>query len=70
MATHKLTDLVCRTAKISDETQKLADGYGLYLEVTPKGSKVWRFRYQYERKFKLLSLGIYPFVSLSENATG
>ncbi|MDS3862247.1 integrase arm-type DNA-binding domain-containing protein [Thermosynechococcaceae cyanobacterium BACA0444] len=66
MATHKLTDLVCRTVKPTDKTQKLADGYGLYLEVTPKGSKLWRFRYRYERKFKLISLGIYPFVSLSE----
>ena len=66
MATHKLTDLVCRTAKPTDKTQKLADGYGLYLEVTPKGSKLWRFRYRYERKFKLISLGIYPFVTLSE----
>ncbi|MDS3862382.1 Arm DNA-binding domain-containing protein [Thermosynechococcaceae cyanobacterium BACA0444] len=66
MATHKLTDLLCRTAKPTDKTQKLADGYGLYLEVTPKGSKLWRFRYRYERKFKLISLGIYPFVTLSE----
>ncbi|MGH8113330.1 MAG: tyrosine-type recombinase/integrase [Rhodanobacteraceae bacterium] len=45
---------------------KLADERGLYLEVTPTGSKRWRLRYRRPgtRKENTLSLGIYPDVSL------
>ena len=43
---------------------KLYDGDGLYLLVNPSGSKLWRFKYQYEGKEKLISLGAYPAVSL------
>lgn len=59
-----LTDVVARTTKASDKRQKLFDGGGLFLEVLPNGSKGWRFKYRFAGKEKLLSLGVYPEVSL------
>ncbi len=45
---------------------KIFDSGGLYLMIPPVGRKLWRFRYRYGNKEKLLSLGIYPEVSLDE----
>ena len=39
-----LTDAQIKQAKPSDKAQKLIDGQGLYLEVTPSGAKRWRIR--------------------------
>ncbi len=61
-----LTDLKVRTAKTQDKPYKLSDSGGLFLLVTPKGSKYWRFKYRFQSKEKLLALGVYPVVSLAE----
>lgn len=53
-------------AKPEQKTYKLNAGDGLFLEVTPAGSKRWRLRYHFAAKEKMLSLGIYPAVSLME----
>lgn len=45
---------------------KVYDERGLYLEVTPKGAKRWRFKYRFLGKEKLLSVGLYPDVSLKQ----
>jgi len=45
---------------------KLFDGAGLYLLVNVNGSKLWRFKYRYQGKEKLLSFGRYPEVSLDD----
>jgi hypothetical protein len=45
---------------------KVWDGRGLYLLVTPKGARHWRFAYRFARKYKKLSLGTYPVVTLEE----
>jgi hypothetical protein len=45
---------------------KLYDGGGLYLLVRPNGSRWWRFKYRYGGKEKLLSMGVYPDVSLEQ----
>jgi len=45
-------------------SRKVSDGGGLHLLVTPKGARCWRFAYRFARKYKTLSLGIYPDVSL------
>ena len=45
---------------------KKADELGLYLEVFPNGSKLWRFKYRFAGKEKRLALGAYPEVSLAE----
>lgn len=59
-----LTDTLIKNTKPTEKTQKLFDGNGLYLEVTPKGSKRWRFKYRFMGKEKLLSVGLYPEISL------
>lgn len=61
-----LTDITVRNAKSSDKAQKLADGGGLYLLVHPNGSRYWRLKYRVLGKEKLLALGKYPEVSLSD----
>ncbi|MEE9425122.1 MAG: integrase arm-type DNA-binding domain-containing protein [Methylococcales bacterium] len=61
-----LTDTKIRTTNTTGKRFKLYDSRGLYLEVTPTGSKRWRFKYRYDNKEKLLSLGIYPEVSLKK----
>lgn len=62
----RLTDTAVRKAKPTDKTQRLFDGGGLYLEVTPAGGKRWRQKYRFAGKEKLLAHGIYPDVSLAE----
>jgi hypothetical protein len=58
---NKLTDLTIKSLKPG----KYFDGSGLFLRVTPH-SKLWRFKYRFARKEKLLALGKYPMVSLKE----
>lgn len=60
-----LTDAAIRAAKPGGKPYKLTDRAGLYLHVTPAGSKLWRLRYEFGRKEKLLSIGPYPEVSLA-----
>ncbi|HEY1096887.1 MAG TPA: integrase arm-type DNA-binding domain-containing protein [Alphaproteobacteria bacterium] len=61
----KLTDVACKTAKSNGKIQKLSDGKGLYLEVSPTGdNKYWRLKYRFGGKEKRLSLGVYGVVGL------
>jgi len=48
----------------TSKSYRITDEKGLYVEVTPKGGKRWRFKFRFGGKEKLLSLGIYPDVSL------
>lgn len=57
---HSLTDTRIRSLTPSLKTQRHFDGAGLYLEVSPKGGKWWRFKYRLFGKEKRLSLGTYP----------
>jgi hypothetical protein len=61
-----LSDTKIRTAKAKLKLYKLYDEKGLYIEVTTKGSKRWRFKYRFNEKEKRISLGIYPEVSLKK----
>ena len=61
-----LTDVAARNAKPGGRPQKLFDGQGLYLLVQPQGGKLWRLKYRFAGKEKLLSLGSYADVSLKE----
>jgi hypothetical protein len=58
------TDTAIRKAKAGDKPFKMADSGGLHLYVSTAGGKLWRFRYLYGGKEKLLSLGPYPQISL------
>jgi integrase len=59
-----LNEMKVRSAKPKEKFYKLTDGDGLYLHVTEKGGKLWRFRYRFSGKEKLLALGSYPEISL------
>lgn len=61
-----LTDTAVRNAKPGEKPAKLFDERGLFLIVTPTGGKWWRFRYKFDNKEKLLSLGVYPDVGLKD----
>ncbi len=61
-----LSDLQCRNAKPRIKPFKLFDADGLYLQVMPTGSKYWRLKYRLFDKEKVLALGVYPEISLSE----
>jgi integrase len=61
-----LTDKSVSLAKPHETAHKLADGNGLYLLVNPNGSKLWRWKYRTKGKEKLMALGAYPDVNLTE----
>lgn len=62
--TKPLTHSEISTAKPREKAYKLFDGQGLYLEVMPSGSKLWRMKYRHSDKEKRLSFGAYPAVPL------
>jgi len=59
-----LTDTTIRASKPAGRARKLFDGGGLYLLVTPEGRRYWRLKYRIDGREKLISLGVYPAVSL------
>jgi integrase len=61
-----LTDKDIQNAKPKGKPYSLFDGGGLFLLVAPAGGKWWRLKYRLGGKEKLLSLGVYPDVSLKE----
>jgi Arm DNA-binding domain len=61
-----LTELKVRNAKAAVKPVKMTDGNGIHLLITPNGSKYWRFQYRFGSKQKILALGVYPEVTLSE----
>lgn len=61
-----LSDVQIRSLKPADKLYKITDEKGLYLEVSPNGSKLWRYKYLYMGKNKRIALGRYPDVGLAE----
>ena len=59
-----LTDIAIRKEKPSGRPRKLFDGGGMYLLLNPDGTRWWRFKYRIAGREKLLSLGVYPEVTL------
>ena len=57
---NNLTEVQCKNAKPSYKPYKLFDGKGLYLEVTPKSSKLWRLKFHHLNKERRLAIGSYP----------
>ncbi|WP_340624485.1 Arm DNA-binding domain-containing protein, partial [Stenotrophomonas maltophilia] len=41
-----LTDFKIRGAKPAEKPYRLSDGGGLFLEIRPNGSKLWRYAYR------------------------
>lgn len=69
-----LTDTAVKNAKPgrkpsgerTDKPYAMTDGGGLWLQVHPTGAKYWRYSYRYCGREKLLSLGVYPDISLKK----
>jgi hypothetical protein len=57
-----LTDIKCRTEKaVGGKEKKISDGFGLYLLVKPRGTKLWQMAYRFDGRQKKLSFGILWF---------
>lgn len=61
-----LTDVKVKTAKPKEKPYKPADGGGMYLLINANGSKYWRMKYRFASKEKMLSIGVYPDVTLAD----
>ncbi|PZO71582.1 MAG: integrase [Pelagerythrobacter marensis] len=60
-----LTDKAVKAAAAKDKPYKIADRQGLFLHVSPKAHKTWRYKYRFDGKEQALGLGVYPDVSLA-----
>jgi integrase len=61
-----LSKLLIDRTKSGPKTVRLWDGRGMYLEITPRGGKWWRFKYWFDGRERRMSLGVYPDVSLAD----
>lgn len=63
-----LTEVACKSTTCPPDKPRarFADAGGLYLEVTPNGSKRWFWKYRSVGKEKRLALGNYPEVTLKQ----
>lgn len=52
--------------KPKEKPYKVSDFDGLYVTVTPTGSKLWHMKYRIDGREKRLSFGIYPNVTLAQ----
>ncbi|MGH8644296.1 MAG: tyrosine-type recombinase/integrase [Gammaproteobacteria bacterium] len=62
----RVSDAALRAAKPTAKPYKIAVGRGLYLEVAPSGSKLWRWKYRLGAKENRYAVGAYPAVLLKE----
>ena len=65
-----LTDSKVKALSPKDKSYKVSDTGGLFLLINPNGAKYWRVKYRFLGKEKLLSLGVYPEVSLAKARKG
>jgi len=64
-STHKqLNDTQLRNLKSKDKLYRIADSNGLAIEIAISGSKIWRYRYRFNNKPTMITLGHYPAISL------
>ena len=63
MSSKNLTDNKIKALK---KVGKESDGGGLYIQVTETGSKPWRLKYRFGGREKVLSLGVYPHITLAK----
>lgn len=65
-----LTAKEAQSAKAGEKDYKLYDEKGLFLLVTVKGQKYWRLKYRFNGREQMLSLGVFPEVSLKDAREG
>lgn len=61
-----LTDVAIKKLKAEGKPIKVADERGLFLLIKPTGAKLWRWKYRFQGKEKLMAIGGYPDVSLAQ----
>jgi len=61
-----LTDTKVRNAREKAKPYTLFDGGGLFLAVMPAGGKLWRWKYRFQGKQKLMAFGRFPDVGLAK----
>ncbi|MBY0242620.1 MAG: integrase arm-type DNA-binding domain-containing protein [Burkholderiaceae bacterium] len=65
--TTPLTDARIRNAKPRDKAYKMSDGEGMFIDVMPSGSRIWRMKFrQANGKENLLTFGPYPEITLQD----
>ncbi|RQN33691.1 tyrosine-type recombinase/integrase [Paraburkholderia tropica] len=62
----RVSDAALRALKPADKPYKYSVGEGLYLEVSPQGSKLWRWKYRLGGKENRYAIGSYPETSMKE----
>lgn len=61
----RFTDRFIRSLQTEGKRYEMGDGNGLYIRVSPNGSKVWVFKFKEGGKLKRMTLGTYPALSLA-----
>lgn len=61
-----LSDLRIRSLKPRPRLYRVADRDGLALEVSPSGTKHWRYRFRWAGRATMISLGPYPATGLAQ----
>lgn len=61
-----LTEKAVRALKPRESLYRVADSGGLCIEVTTRGTKLWRLRYRFNGRAKMLALGAWPGVTIAE----
>lgn len=61
-----LTEATLRALRPRSRVYRKADSAGLCVEVHPSGARYWRFRYRFAGRANMISLGVYPEVSLAQ----
>lgn len=62
----RLTNEIIENAGRRDTPYKIADGKGLVIWITATGKKSWRYRYRFDGKEQMLTIGQYPRTPLAE----
>lgn len=60
-----LSDTKLRALKPQEKPYRITDEKGLYVQVSTTGSRLFRFKYKFDGKEKLLAFGQYPDVTLA-----
>jgi len=62
----RLTGTKLRNAKPKQRPYRLTDGHGLYVPINPNGAKLWRWKFRFMGREKLMAFGSYPEVPLTD----
>ena len=63
---YSLTDRKIAKASPIEKPYPLADGGGLFVDIMPGGSKVWRYSYRIDGKRTKTTIGPYPLITIKE----